>query len=385
MRIKRQIALSVTIWLTFVLLGFTVQGNAMAAVTFSNLGVLPGGSESRGFALSPGGSAATGYSGSSTGDRAYIWTASGGMQGLEPTAGWTATVGCGFEYLPYTIVGFGIPPGGSNVIAFLWKSGIGTQALGTLPGGQFSYGNAISADGSIVVGESDSPSGSRAFRWTASGGMQSLGTLPGGTFSVANTISADGTAIAGYGNTASGTHAFRWTASGGMQSLGVLAGGTQSYGTAISSDGSVVVGYGDTSTGEHAFRWTASAGMQDLGTLPGSPDSHANSVNGDGSIVVGDATSGAFIWTPSRGMLDLKNYLTTLGVDLTNWTLYTGNGLNVDGTGIVGTGSFNGARRAWVATGVAPPPVPALSKSGLAIMLLLLIASASVLLRRQHA
>src|SRR5262245_7893334 len=55
--------------------------------------------------------------------------------------------------------------------------------LGVLPGGTNSYGLAISADGSTVVGESESSAGVRAFRWTAQHGMQDLGTLPGGNYS----------------------------------------------------------------------------------------------------------------------------------------------------------------------------------------------------------
>jgi hypothetical protein len=48
--------------------------------------------------------------------------------------------------------------------------------LGFLPGGSRSVANAISNDGTIVVGAT---SGS-AFRWTATTGMVALGNLPGG-------------------------------------------------------------------------------------------------------------------------------------------------------------------------------------------------------------
>ena len=73
------------------------------------------------------------------------------------------------------------------------------QSLGDLAGGNFSsaaYG--ISADGSVVVGQSSSASGLEAFRWTLDGGMVGLGDLPGGTFtSKARGTSADGSAVVG--------------------------------------------------------------------------------------------------------------------------------------------------------------------------------------------
>ena len=51
-------------------------------------------------------------------------------------------------------------------------------ALGELAGGEFrSSANAVSADGSVVVGYSNSAAGPEAFRWTQSDGMQGLGDL----------------------------------------------------------------------------------------------------------------------------------------------------------------------------------------------------------------
>jgi len=50
--------------------------------------------------------------------------------------------------------------------------------LGELPGGGYGGGaTAISADGSAVVGSSESGNGREAFRWTAAGGIQSLAEL----------------------------------------------------------------------------------------------------------------------------------------------------------------------------------------------------------------
>ena len=69
--------------------------------------------------------------------------------------------------------------------------------LGTLGGGS-SVASAVSADGSVVVGEARNASGLlRAFRWTQATGMQDLGTL-GGDQSEAFGVSADGSVVVGY-------------------------------------------------------------------------------------------------------------------------------------------------------------------------------------------
>ncbi|GIV12363.1 MAG: hypothetical protein KatS3mg021_0645 [Fimbriimonadales bacterium] len=84
--------------------------------------------------------------------------------------------------------------------------------LGTLGGGS-SVASAVSADGSVVVGEARNASGLlRAFRWTQATGMQDLGTLPGGNTSEALGVSADGSVVVGEAYNASGyARAFRWT------------------------------------------------------------------------------------------------------------------------------------------------------------------------------
>src|SRR2546429_9776176 len=96
------------------------------------------------------------------------------------------------------------------------------RGLGFLPGGgdlrSEAYG--LSADGTVAVGFSSSPSGIQAFRWTAAGGMQGLGTLAiTDPYSDAAAISADGKVIVGESRLGSSMVAFKWTAADGPQSI----------------------------------------------------------------------------------------------------------------------------------------------------------------------
>jgi probable HAF family extracellular repeat protein len=224
--------------------------------------------------------------------------------------------------------------------AFRWTASGGMQDLGTL-GGTWSWANAVSADGAVVVGAAENVAGQfRAFRWTASGGMQDLGTLGGGD-SDARGVSADGAVVVGGARNAAGQwRAFRWTASGGMQDLGTLGGG-DSDARGVSADGAVVVGWSyNTAWHQRAFRWTASGGMQDLGTL-GGDGSWAWGVSADGAVVVGAALNAAgrwraFRWTASGGMEDLN---TTYASLLTNGSrLEWAYAISPDGRYIVGRG-----------------------------------------------
>ena len=263
--------------------------------------------------------------------------------------------------------------------------------LGSLPGNThpifLSGAHAVSADGSTVVGVSESSSGREAFRWTAGGGMVGLGDLPGGAFnSDAQGVSGDGLVVVGDGvSTSMPREAFRWTSGTGMVGLGLLPGGDlgspdESVAQAISSDGLVIVGeakaqlpdgrisvqpfrladvggmvslgylhtenpsgqaFGVSAdgavivgiSGRDAFRWTSSSGISTLAGLPSG--ARAWAVSGDGQVIVGDASPNAFAWTEAEGVVNL-------GVS------GSGEAVSFDGSVIAGLGNFDGTGEAFI-------------------------------------
>jgi uncharacterized membrane protein len=229
--------------------------------------------------------------------------------------------------------------GGFTPIGDLWQS---------VPGGNYSWVNAVSDDGRVVVGSSNTdrlPTGPGtspgnnypaysspkrvAVRWTDAEGLELLGELPGGSLvSEAHGVTALGDVIVGYANSG----AARWTQDGtgtdgsarlikrgdgfiatdisadgqvivgnsgageavvwhsqGLTSVWRLPGSTApNYALAISADGTTVVGYSEALDGSsQAYRWTLEAGMELLGSDPGiAGHTRAVDANGDGSIVL---------------------------------------------------------------------------------------------------
>jgi probable HAF family extracellular repeat protein len=190
------------------------------------------------------------------------------------------------------------------------------QGLGDLPGGEVgSLARGISADGSVVIGESEGTAGSEAFRWTPAGGIAGLGFLPGGAApSAARGASADGSVIVGASTDGGGVRrAFRWSA-GVMTGLDAQSCSdcepvTEGWG--VSLDGLVVVGSSLARSGGTAplhldpVRWPGGGtALFDLGNLPGSEEAgEAFGASSDGSVIGGshltDDGAEAWVWTGS--------------------------------------------------------------------------------------
>lgn len=358
-------------------------------LVFSGVGRLPGAvlSEARG--VSADGTVVVGRSGGPTGMRAFRWgdrgfAARGFLDGgfadgeLEPLDDLPGGFGASAAYAVSAdgreVVGASDSQLGLEAVR--WSDGR-IERLGDLPGGRHSgQAFAVSADGTRIAGKSSSSDGTAAFLWRM-GELQSLGDLPGDEFSSqALGISGDGRVVAGGGYGPLGLEAFRWTEQEGLVGLGDLREGVdvavrerpQAY--AASADGSVLVGATSSLLGPQAFRWTQEHGMAGLGHLgtlaPGAPgevrSSTAFGVSADGQTVVGTSTSAAgfaaFIWTPERGMLDLRRVIEDeLGLGAGGWTLEAAYAVSADGTTVVGRGrNPAGDTEGWRAVIAVPEP-----------------------------
>jgi probable HAF family extracellular repeat protein len=337
-------------------------GTARAQLSITHLDVLAGGSPTFSYAtaISADGLVVTGDSSSAAGERAFRWTAGGGMQSLGVLSGFS-TFSTGQALSADGSVIACISTGaGSTARACRWTAATGMQSLGVLGTGSASYARAVSADGSIIVGSSYTSgfNGSVSARWTAATGLMSNG----GTGSTCAAITSDGSVAGGTDNVNGFSTATRWTSPGVLQHLSVLTGADSAEAFAISADGSMAAGYsGDQFNGtyDHAARWTGLAGgggvIQDLDAQGGLDFSFAYAMSADGSVVVGSSSAApgdhAFLWTSALGMVNLNTYLPSLGLDLTGWTLTSATGISADGSAIVGYGTFNGADRAFLVRG----------------------------------
>ncbi|MGE3108665.1 MAG: GC-type dockerin domain-anchored protein [Phycisphaerales bacterium] len=370
---------------------------ASAQPAFTPLGDLPGAweySEATGVSADGGtvvGASVVAGSGIVSYLAAFAWSPETGLFNIYDLSGAGATIRAAAANHDGSIIvgtadhGFFSDQGSQP---FIWTAGTGAIEIGDLPGGVSGVpragARAITPDAAFIacVGESESGTESYLYR-VATGEMTPIGDLPGGTFaSYSLAMSADGLVLVGVSDSSMGQQAFRWTLAGGIQPMGYLpmppTTARYSQATAISADGGVIAGssrsFNASPNGEEAFRWTQATGMVPLGDLPGgSFQSTPLAMNHDGSVIVGrgyvagacgpfgcGSAAHAFIWDADHGMRDLNDLVTSLGIDLTGWVLQEARGISADGRIIVGTGlNPSGAVEAWRFDFGPPPPCPA--------------------------
>jgi probable HAF family extracellular repeat protein len=136
-------------------------------------------------------------------DHAFRWTPTTGLQDLGLVPGGDQSIGIAISADEDVVVGEAQVGGFWR--AFRWTAKTGMVDLGTL-GGPESAAFATNKDGSVIVGASltsQSTGSSVAFRWTATSGMQAVGKLVNVPehliLQSALGISADGTVITGNG------------------------------------------------------------------------------------------------------------------------------------------------------------------------------------------
>jgi probable HAF family extracellular repeat protein len=337
--------------------GFTASGRGIV-----DLGLPPGATGMWAQGISGDGRVVVGHTVFSN-DRAVRWTAVDGVQYLSGQTGVTAVAARATNWDGTVVVGDRYTANPSH--AFRWTSA-GMTDLGSLPGSTESYGRGVSGDGSVVVGYAHYPSSpERGFRWTGAGGMQPLASLPGHASSQALGISGDGAYIVGNSTSATGEgRLVRWTIAGDVEDLGSLPQFGNHEAHAANVDGSVIVGR----SGVEAVRWKAGEGLQTLARPAGVTAGIADVVSADGSVIAGrlSRTVGPFamMWTQGTGMVELNQFLPTIGVNVTGWNLQAVTGVSADGLTLTGYGAHDGAPRAWVVTIPGPGALGAYVTAG---------------------
>ena len=169
---------------------------------------------------------------------AYRWTQTGGLENLG-NLGTNSSGANAVSSNGSVIVGYSYNAS-NDPYAFRWVDGIGMEQIGTF----YSFAQGVSGDGSTVTGfETGSAGLYRAFRWTQSVGFE---FNIAGNFSQGNAVSGDGSIIVGD----NGGGAFRLSTAGGLEELNqvyssLLSPGSDLYtALGISSNGQYIVGYG---------------------------------------------------------------------------------------------------------------------------------------------
>lgn len=353
--------------------------SASLAASLEILGPMPDGVSISGLTpLSDDGSTFTGYAQiGAYQTRAFSWSAGEGYRLLEESGVVSLRTAPAVSADGSRIAGNWVND------AYVWSAETGFERLGTLRDEDRSYAAAygMSADGTVIVGESWGARGTEALRWDPVDGMQGLGHLGEHVFiSSAVDVSADGSVIVGNDWEAASccrsssywyTVPFIWDAKNGMRYLTPDAEPGQVI--AISGDGSTVIG--DRQGDSLMWIWDEKSGLRRIGrSLPGTVENISpRDVSADGALVVGRfssdladpgyqtdlAGSAAFVWDRESGAKSLEVLLTALGVDLGGWHLWTASGISADGTTIVGVARGpEGARRPFIA--VIPEPSTAL-------------------------
>ena len=249
--------------------------------------------------------------------------------------------------------------------AFRWENGVSTDLPLPLVNKPRTTATAISADGTVIVGNYSPPivgtGGPEAAMWK-DGIIYALGKLNLSGESYATDVSGDGTVIVGRAHPADTTDdwvTFRWK-NGSMTSLGhPQEGNARTTATAISRDGQFIVGSTEFSDiDERAFVWENGAFTILPHPDPSSVGSRVLDVSGDGTVLVGYTNfpgdwSYPAIWLYDNGYTAklFVDFLGELGIDLGEYEIFEVTDVSADGSTVAGVGWFpsEGRNRPFVA------------------------------------
>jgi probable HAF family extracellular repeat protein len=293
-------------------------------------------------AISANGQVIVGYLTMPSGNfHAFRWTQQTGAVDIAAGGSWTWSDAQAVSADGSVVVGTAIggPPG------WWWTQGTGQVAV-TIPGYGYTFVNAVSADGQLIGGNVPNLSGtvSNAFVSPRGGSATILPSPTGAPSAYLYALSPDGTLGAGTSGNGGFVRGALWSPLTQNNFAGSLDGRTTLI-RALTPNGSAVVGQiYDTALDHSAFLWTASHGGQELGNPPGITNSFLYAINAAGTLATGTSDNGtapryrAVVWHSGDPITDAASFLSARGVDLSGWTLEYIYGMTPDGRILVGGG-----------------------------------------------
>lgn len=266
------------------------------------------------------------------------------------------------NYLSGTTIGFDGPEMSRyNRSTNEW---IPSGSLGFSIDGTVSGGYAISGDGKSVVGNAwaDTTGGTaytHAVAWVEAEGLVDLGSLYDdmGRSARVNAVSSDGSVVVGWQdfNGPWKSAVWRKNPAGGyfpneyllINPNGNAADEYNQLGecTAVSADGEWIGGYGDYANNGEPWMWSQATGLVNLGTLADGAQGYVAGINANGTVAVGRFQNGPwepelpFIWTATGGLQNLNDYIkNTLGLDTGSKQVYSANCMSENGQYLAGYG-----------------------------------------------
>lgn len=293
--------------------------------------------------------------------------------------------------------------------AFRWSPDSGTELLPGLPGFAAYRAAAVSADGTTILGELQSESGTsqvvlwhangtieqlrlptrwirvgahdlshdgavaigfgieadhtiRAWRWTRLGGVRIIDLPAGATLTQAIVLSGDGQYAFGHTDDSAGRISpCRWDAEGNIERLPFPSDQEQIHPWATNHDGSVVVGWGfDSFVNIVSYVWSEDAGYAGLPELEGLHTFGASALSPDGTIWIDNPFDNVYLWREDVGLYEAERVLEARGLRLSTLRVHYVTNVSPDGTAILGVGddrphAGGGVDRAWLITNFSLP------------------------------
>lgn len=213
----------------------------------------------------------------------------------------------------------------------------------------------MTSDGSAVVGLGFiSGWKAHAIKWTQATGLVDLGSTVPTASSRANAISADGSVVVGWQDDDYGDRFAVYWKNNVQNFIQKDNNSFTGEGQAVTPDGSAIVGNSEEEEG--AFVWNVTDGYTSIKHPDPMYVGGASDVSDDGKTVIGyfrpwgaPATAGeGFIWTKETGTLNLNEYVASLGYDDLGITFALPLGISPDGKYIVGLGASDNSISGFV-------------------------------------